>query len=64
MEKQVSDNLRPPGNPGGTRGKSESQKNQAPLESGNAGSSTSTGCGGIATPVTPGKTSGNRNKVH
>ena len=59
----MSDGLRAPGNPGGTRGKSESQKNQAPLESGNKGSSTSTGCGGIVTPVTPGRTSGNKNKV-
>lgn len=56
--------LRAPGNPGGSRGKSESQKTQGPLESGNAGSSTSTSNGGIATPVTPGKTSGNKsNKV-
>lgn len=59
----MSDNLRAPGSQGVSRGKSESQKNAAPLESGNEGSSTSTGCGGIATPVTPGRTSGNRNKV-
>ena len=58
----MSDNLRAPGNPGGTRGKSESQKNTAPLQSTNHGSSDSTGCSGIATPVTPGRTSGNNKK--
>lgn len=59
----MSDKLRAPGNPGGSRGHSESQKNQAPLQSGNAGSSTSTSNGGIATPVTPGRTRGNKNKI-
>lgn len=55
----MSDNLRAPGNPGGTRGHSESQKNTAPLASGNDGSAESTGRSS-ATPVTPGKTSGRK----
>lgn len=55
--------LRAPGNPGGTKGKSESQKNSAPIESGNTDGGTSTSCGGIATPVTPGRTSGNKNRI-
>lgn len=54
--------LRKPGTPGGSRGKSESQKNQAPLQSGNLGGGTKSG-GHCVPPVTPGRTSGNRNKI-
>ena len=52
--------LRAPGTqPGVSKGKSESQKNQAPLASGNDGSADKV-AGTIATPVTPGKTSGRK----
>lgn len=58
----MSDNLRAPGNPGGTRGKSESQKNAAPLQSGNLGGAEKVS-GHVATPVTPGRTKGNKNCI-
>lgn len=54
--------LRSPGNPGGTRGKSESQKNSEPITSTNSGGSA--GGGHVASPVTPGRTTANRNKIH
>lgn len=58
----MSDHLRAPGSPGGTRGKSESQKNQAPLQSGNLGGADKV-TGHVATPVMPGHTSGNKNRI-
>jgi hypothetical protein len=51
--------LRAPGNPGGTRGKSEPQKNSAPITSTNQGTSDSTGRSSVD-PCTPGKTSGRK----
>lgn len=58
----MSDNLRAPGSQGVSRGKSESEKNAAPLQSGNLGGAEKVS-GHIATPVTPGRTKGNRNKI-
>ena len=58
----MSDGLRKPGSqPGVSKGKSESQKNQAPITStNNEGGSTP---GNLAKPVTPGRTTANKNKV-
>ena len=57
----MSDLRKPGSQPGVSKGKSESQKNAAPLTGGNAeGGSTP---GNVAKPVTPGRTTANRNKV-
>ena len=60
----MSDNLRKPGNPGGSRGHSLPQKNTGPLASGNSDSGDHTGRSSCD-PCTPGKTSGRKgNPIH
>ena len=58
----MSDNLRAPGNPGGSRGKSESQKISAPIAATNHDGAAKSG-GHCVPPVTPGRTGGNKNKI-